>query len=227
MIVIKNNESLIVKLGATPPGSPPEECQWYVAYRETTDVTYEFNNNSEFSNGTNNVTMLDVTALEPVLTRRIVDDISVYNPSASAEVYVIFDNGTDEIILFTTTLSLNETLNYSDKEGWNVKGVNNIRVHKTSLANASLTDIYTVPANKRAEVFILVANLSLANKSFRIAISPLGAAISNHHYTHYDKTLSGNDSHEDGLIYKLQATDVVRVYGSDANLAFTVNGIEY
>lgn len=103
----------------------------------------------------------------------------------------------------------------------------NIRVHVTSNPGAALTDIYTVPSGKRARICIVVGNRANSNKTFRIAISPLGAATVNSHYTHYDKTLSGNETHEDGIYYELVATDIVRVYSNDTNISFTVNGIQY
>lgn len=118
MIVIKNEQSLIIKLGAGASGSPPDQCQYYVAYRETTDVSYEFDSESGFSNDTNNVSMVSVTALEPVLTRRVVDDISIYNPGTAVDVIVLFDNGTDEIILVKQPVAQFETLTYNDKNGW-------------------------------------------------------------------------------------------------------------
>ena len=94
-----------------------------------------------------------------------------------------------------------------------------------SAPGAVLTALYTVPASRRATGWIRATNIAAAGKTFRIAISPAGAAISNEHYLAYDMALAANDS-ETITGIQLKATDVLRVYGSDANVVFTYNYYE-
>lgn len=167
---------------------------------------------------------------------RDIRQISIINTDSQTQIVsVYFTNGGTNYNVFISELLVNEKLEFTQDDGWIVydaKGLIKIatiksRVHNVSNPGAALTDIYTVPTNKKARVNIVVANRANVNKEFRIAISPLGAAISNSHYTHYDRVLNGNDTHEDGIYYELQATDVIRVYASDTNTSFTVNGYEY
>lgn len=95
-----------------------------------------------------------------------------------------------------------------------------------SAPGAVLTSLYTVPTGKRANVRLLnVANIAAAGKTFRVAISPAGAAIDNSHYLAYDTAIAANsrDSWKDIV---LDAGDIVRVYGSDANVTFFLSYYE-
>lgn len=90
---------------------------------------------------------------------------------------------------------------------------------------ASLTALYTVPSSTQAVAKLVVCNRAGALRTFRVAISPAGAAIADDHYWFYDTVIPANDTVElDGL--SLAATDVVRVYGQDANVSFNLNGVE-
>lgn len=92
---------------------------------------------------------------------------------------------------------------------------------------ATLTDVYTVPSSTVAVVStITVANRSVVDTTFRIAISPAGAAISDEHYIYYDTTIPGNDTFATTIGISLEATDVIRVLGTLATLSFNVFGIE-
>lgn len=88
-------------------------------------------------------------------------------------------------------------------------------------------DLYTVPGATSAVVSsFTVCNLSSGAATFRLSASKAGAATSNKDYIYYDLTLAGNDTFIQTIGMTLAATDVVRVYGSTANLAFNLFGQE-
>lgn len=89
------------------------------------------------------------------------------------------------------------------------------------------TNLYTVPAATEAVIStIVVANLSSTSATFRIAVRPNGATLANQHYVAYDVTVGGNDSTAITLGITVDATDVVTVRASTANLAFSAFGSE-
>jgi hypothetical protein len=89
------------------------------------------------------------------------------------------------------------------------------------------TDVYTVGAGKQAIVStITVANRAATAATYRIAIRPAGATIANQHYIAYDVVVAANDTTPITVGISLQATDVVTVYASTANLSFGVFGTE-
>ena len=89
------------------------------------------------------------------------------------------------------------------------------------------TTLYTVPADTSAVIStIVVANRATSEATYRIAIRPSGATLANQHYLAYDVTVGGSDSTTLTLGITLAATDVVTVYGSTANLSFSVFGSE-
>jgi hypothetical protein len=73
---------------------------------------------------------------------------------------------------------------------------------------------------------ITVANRAASAATYRIAIRPAGATIANQHYIAYDVTVAANDTTPITVGISLQATDVVTVYASTANLSFGVFGSE-
>lgn len=92
---------------------------------------------------------------------------------------------------------------------------------------ASLTTLYTVPALTSTVIStITVCNRSATATSFRVAIRPGGASISNEHYIYYDVTIAGNDTFAATLGITLAATDVVSVYATLATLSFNIFGQE-
>lgn len=89
------------------------------------------------------------------------------------------------------------------------------------------TTLYTVPAATNTIVStITVANRALVAKSYRIAIRPAGASIVNQHYIAYDVVISASDTTALTLGITLNATDVISVYASTADLSFGVFGSE-
>lgn len=94
-------------------------------------------------------------------------------------------------------------------------------------AATTATTLYTVPAGTSAVISTLnICNLSGANSTFRIAIRPNGATLANSHYIAYDTGLPSNDSIALTVGLTLGAADVVTVYSSTGNTAFSVFGSE-
>ena len=91
---------------------------------------------------------------------------------------------------------------------------------------AVLTTLYTVGTGRRANVrYLQVTNIAAAGKTFRWAVSPDGAAIDDAHYLAYDMALPAND-HVAWSGILLGEGDVVRAYGSDANVKFHISYYE-
>lgn len=85
---------------------------------------------------------------------------------------------------------------------------------------ASLTVLYT--ATGQVVATLRVANRSSVTRTFRVALSRAGASIVDDHYLAYDTPLDANDS-VPILIY-MSNTDVLRVYGSTADVSFNLGG---
>jgi hypothetical protein len=91
----------------------------------------------------------------------------------------------------------------------------------------TLTTLYTVPASKEAVIStISVANLTATAATFRIAIRPAGASITNAHYFAYDITVGASDTTVITVGITMATTDVLSVYASTANLVFQAFGDE-
>lgn len=89
------------------------------------------------------------------------------------------------------------------------------------------TTLYTVPASTDTVVStIVVANRAASAGSYRIAIRPGGASLANSHYLAYDVAIAANDSTALTLGITLDATDVITVYASSADMTFTAFGSE-
>lgn len=89
------------------------------------------------------------------------------------------------------------------------------------------TNIYTVGASTEAVIStIVVCNRSASDRTYRIAVRPNGAAISNEHYLAYDVTVGASDSTTLTLGITMDATDVLTVYASTTDLSFSVFGSE-
>ena len=91
----------------------------------------------------------------------------------------------------------------------------------------TLTTLYTVPSSTDAVVStITVCNRSATATSFRVAIRPAGASISDEHYLYYDVLIGGNDTFCATIGITLNTTDVVSVYNTNASLSFHLYGQE-
>jgi hypothetical protein len=89
------------------------------------------------------------------------------------------------------------------------------------------TTLYTVPAATSTVCSSLtICNRSATATTFRVAVRPAGAAISNEHYLYYDVTIAGNDTFIATIGITLATTDVVTVYATLATLSFHLYGQE-
>jgi len=94
---------------------------------------------------------------------------------------------------------------------------------QADLTTTDLTDVYTVPAATESVIStVIIANRTGSATTFKIAIRPDGAAISNVHYIAFGVPLAANDSTTLTLGITLNAADVVSVEAGDAN-AISVN----
>lgn len=94
----------------------------------------------------------------------------------------------------------------------------------------TVTTLYTVPASKEAVIStISVANLTSTAATFRLILQPsadVSATILNKQYLAYDITLGASDSTVITIGLTLATGDVIKVYGSTANIAFQAFGDE-
>lgn len=89
------------------------------------------------------------------------------------------------------------------------------------------TTAYTVPASTETVVStIAVCNRGATSATYRIAVRPDGATLADQHYIAYDTTLTANNSTMITIGVTLDASDVVTVYASNANLSFSLFGTE-
>jgi len=89
------------------------------------------------------------------------------------------------------------------------------------------TTLYTVPAATETIVStITVCNRGTASANFRIAIRPDGATIANQHYIAYDVLINGNSLSALTLGLTLNASDVITVRSTTADLTFNAYGSE-
>lgn len=94
---------------------------------------------------------------------------------------------------------------------------------QVDLTNTDLTTAYTVPSSTETVIStIILANRTTSATTFRIAIRPDGASISNSHYIAYDVPLAANDSTTLTLGITVNAADLIDVRAGDAN-AISVN----
>lgn len=94
-------------------------------------------------------------------------------------------------------------------------------------AATTATTLYTVPSATQAVIStIVIANLTATAATFRIAVRVAGASLANSQYVAYDVTVGASDSTALTLGITMNATDVLTVYGSTANLTFTAFGSE-
>ena len=89
------------------------------------------------------------------------------------------------------------------------------------------TTAYTVPSSTQTVVStIAVCNRGASSATYRIAIRPNGATLANEHYIAYDTAITANNSTMITIGVTMNATDVVTVYASNANLSFSLFGSE-
>jgi hypothetical protein len=94
-------------------------------------------------------------------------------------------------------------------------------------AATTLTTLYTVPSATETVVStIAVCNRSGSAGTYRIAVRPAGASISNEHYVVFGATVAASDSILLTLGLTLSATDVLSVFASSADMSFSAFGSE-
>lgn len=88
-------------------------------------------------------------------------------------------------------------------------------------------DLYTVPAATAAVIStVTVVNRGTSGGTYRIYVSPAGAATANANYLIYDANLDAKGFVALTLGITLAATDELRVYASSADFSFNAFGTE-
>ena len=89
------------------------------------------------------------------------------------------------------------------------------------------TTLYTVPSATQVVISsIVVCNRGSANATFRIALRPNGATLANSHYIAFDETVVANQSTFLKFGGSIDASDVITVRASTADVTFSAFGCE-
>lgn len=89
------------------------------------------------------------------------------------------------------------------------------------------TTLYTCPASTQTVIStITICNQAGTSGTYRIAIRPNGATISAEHYVVYDASIPANSTTAYTLGMTIDASDIVTVYASSANMSFNAFGSE-
>ena len=88
------------------------------------------------------------------------------------------------------------------------------------------TTLYTVPSSTSAVCSTLTVCNTGVSTTFRIAIRPAGATLSDIHYIVFDNSINANDTIFLTLGITLATTDVVTVYAGTASVVFNLFGSE-
>ena len=89
------------------------------------------------------------------------------------------------------------------------------------------TAIYTVPSATEAVVSsVTICERGGSAATFRLAVRPDGAGLSNEHYLVYDATLDSNDTIILTIGVTMDATDILEAYASSGDLTFQAYGSE-
>ena len=92
---------------------------------------------------------------------------------------------------------------------------------------STATTLYTVPAATEAVISsIVIANRDSSSATYDIAIRPNGATLANSQYIAKSVTVGASDSTVLTLGVTIDATDIVTVNASTANLTFSAFGSE-
>ena len=98
---------------------------------------------------------------------------------------------------------------------------------QTGDASANDVALYTVPSSTETIVSsIVICNREAADNTFRIAAKANGGSVANEDYLAFDTTISANDTITLTLGITLDATDIISVGASDANVSFSAFGSE-
>ena len=89
------------------------------------------------------------------------------------------------------------------------------------------TTLYTVPSATETVVStIVIANRAASAGTYRVAIRPNGATLANSHYLAFDVAIAANDSTALTLGITIDASDIITVRASSADMTFTAFGSE-
>jgi len=89
------------------------------------------------------------------------------------------------------------------------------------------TTAYTCPSATQTVIStIVVCNRAASAGTYRISLRPNGATQANEHYLAYDVAIAANDSTALTLGITCDASDVITVYASSANMSFNIFGSE-
>ena len=92
---------------------------------------------------------------------------------------------------------------------------------------ATATDVYTVPAATETVIStVIIANRAASAGTFRLSVRPNGGTQTNAMYCAYDVLVAANDSTTLTLGLTLDATDVLTLYCSSADMSVNVFGTE-
>lgn len=94
--------------------------------------------------------------------------------------------------------------------------------------SATYQTVYSVPSATEAVVStVVVANITNAARTYRLAVVPNGTAVANQHFLAYDVAIAANDSTALTLGITLDATDTIQGYASAGSaITFTAFGSE-
>ena len=94
-------------------------------------------------------------------------------------------------------------------------------------AATTATALYTCPSATQTVISsLVVTNQAATGGSYRIAIRPNGASLSGEHYIAYDVAISANSFVSLTLGLTIDASDVVTIYSSSADISFNAYGSE-
>lgn len=89
------------------------------------------------------------------------------------------------------------------------------------------TTLYTCPASTETVIStITICNQAGTSGTYRIAVRPNGASLAKEHYVVYDATIGANTTTAYTLGLTIDASDVVTVYASSADISFNAYGSE-
>ena len=92
------------------------------------------------------------------------------------------------------------------------------------LTDATLTTLYTCPASTETVIStVIIANRSTSADTFRLALRPDGATISDEHFLAYDVPVAASDSTTLTLGITMEATDVLSVAAGGTASTVSVN----
>ena len=90
---------------------------------------------------------------------------------------------------------------------------------------ATGTALVTCPASTEIVISTLViCNRASSGKTFRVYLRPDDETLADKHYLAYDSTVNANDTVTMTLGITMNASDVLYVYGEDANISFSAFG---